>query len=62
MFYIVEKEDKLEALKNLVRLGCYVEIITTNNLYHPKLSSLVGVYVRVLNSKHGYIIPIYHPE
>ena len=62
MFYIVEKEDKLEALKNLVRLGCYVEIITTNNLYHPKLSSLVGVYVRVLNSKHGHIIPIDHPE
>ena len=62
MFYIVEKEDKLEALKNLVRLGCYVEIVTTNNLYHPKLSSLVGVYVRVLNSKHGHIIPIDHPE
>ena len=62
MFYIVEKEEKLEALQNLIKLGCYVDIISTNDLYHPKLTSVVAVYIRVLNSKHGHIIPIDHPE
>ena len=62
MFYIVEKEDKLETLEKLVRLGCYVDVISSNDLYHPKLTSTVAVYLRLLKSDHGYIIPINHDE
>ena len=62
MFYIVEKESKLELLERLMRLGCYVDIISTHDLYHPKLTSTVAVYVRILKSQHGYIIPIDHEE
>lgn len=62
MFYIVEQESKLESLEKLVRLGAYVDIIPTNSLYHPKLTSTVAVYIRLINSEHGYIIPIDHDE
>ena len=62
MFYIVEEESKLVSLEGLVKLGCYVDIISTNDLYHPRLCSTVAVYIRIVNSKHGYIIPIDHDE
>ena len=62
MFYIVEEEHKLQALENLVRLGCFVDIISSNDYYHPKLTSTVAVYVRLVKSDYGYIIPINHDE
>ena len=62
MFYIVEEESKLVNLENLVRLGCYVDIIPTHDLYHPKLTSTLAVYIRLLKSDHGFIIPIDHDE
>ena len=62
MFYIVEKEDKLDNLEKLVRLGCFVEVISNNDLYHPKLSFPVAIYIRLLKSDYGYIIPINHDE
>ena len=62
MFYIVEQEEKLTGLENLVRLGCYVDIISSNDLYHPKLTSTVAVYIRLTKSDHGFIIPINHDE
>ena len=62
MFYIVEEESKLKSLENLVRLGCYVDVISTNDSYHPKLTDVVAVYVRLLKSDHGYIIPVNHEE
>ena len=62
MFYIVEKESKLSSLENLIKLGCYVEVIPYNDYYHPKLNSAIAVYIRIINSKHGYIIPIDHDE
>ena len=62
MFYIVEQESKLENLQRLSKLGLYVDVISSNDLYHPKLTSTVAVYVRPINSKHGYIIPINHEE
>ena len=62
MFYLVEQESKLESLEKLMKLGCYVDVVSSNDLYHPKLSSTVAVYVRLLNSTHGYIIPIDHEE
>ena len=62
MFYIVEEESKLENLERLARLGLYVDVISTNDLYHPKLTSTVAVYIRLIDSEHGYIVPIDHSE
>lgn len=62
MFYIVEEEQKLQSLENLLKLGCYVEVIPSNNLYHSKLVSTIAVYIRIIKSKHGFIIPIDHDE
>ena len=62
MFYIVEEESKLEALEKLVRLGCYVDVISSNDNIHPKLTTPVAIYIRLLKSAHGYIIPIDHDE
>ena len=62
MFYIVEEESKLKNLEGLLKLGCYVDAISSNDLYHPKLTSTIAVYIRVLNSDHGFIIPINHDE
>ena len=62
MFYIVEEESKLSHLEGLVKLGCYVDVISTNDLYHPRLTSIVAVYIRMINSKYGYIVPINHDE
>jgi hypothetical protein len=60
MFYIVEEEAKLQSLEKLVRLGCYVDVISSNDNFHPKLTSTVAIYIRLLQSTHGYIIPIKH--
>ena len=62
MFYIVETKNQLDKLENLGRLGGYVDIINSNNYIHPKLSSTVAVYLRPINSKHGFILPINHDE
>jgi len=62
VFYIVEQEDKLQNLQNLIKLGVYVDIISSNDYYHPKLTSTVAVYVRLVDSHHGFIIPINHDE
>lgn len=62
MFYIVEENSKLENLEKLIKLGCYVDIIPTNYNFHPKLTSTVAVYIRILNNSSGYIIPIQHDE
>ena len=62
MFYIVEQESKLENLQRLSKLGLYVDVISSNNLYHPKLTYTTAVYIRPVHSKHGFIIPIDHSE
>jgi len=62
VFYIVEEESKLSSLEKLVRLGCFVDVISSNDMYHPKLTSTIAVYIRLLKSDHGYIIPISHDE
>ena len=62
MFYISETDNQLERLKNLGRLGAFIHIISSNDNYHPKLSKTIAVYIRPIDSKHGYIIPIDHEE
>lgn len=62
MFYIIEKDSSLNALEKLIRLGCYVDVISSNNNYHPKLTSTIAVYIKLIHSGKGYIIPINHSE
>ena len=62
MFYIVEKESQLDRLEKLAKLGFYVDIIHSHNLYHPKLTTSIAAYIRPVNSKHGFILPIDHDE
>ena len=62
MFYIVEKESNIERLKGLCESGCYVDIISSNDQYHPKLTFTVAVYVRPIDYDYGFIIPINHDE
>jgi len=62
VFYISETDNQLERLKNLGRLGAFIHIISSNDNYHPKLSKTIAVYIRPIDSKHGYIIPIDHEE
>ena len=62
MFYIVEQESKLQNLERLSKLGLYVDVISSNDLYHQKLTKTVAVYIRPVNSKHGFIIPVSHDE
>lgn len=76
MFYIVESEKQLQRLRDISTYldECYVEVITTNDNFHPALTSPVAVYVRPLEKevdpetgkevgwKSGYIIPIDHNE
>jgi len=62
VFYIVEEEKSLQRLENLAKLGLYIDVITSNDLYHPKLTSTIAVYLRPISSDYGYIIPIDHSE
>tara|TARA_B100000683_G_C12506744_1_gene559353 strand:+ start:2912 stop:4237 length:1326 start_codon:yes stop_codon:yes gene_type:complete len=62
VFYIVEQDHKLDNLQRLAKLGLYVDVISSNNSYHPKLTNTIAVYIRPVNSKHGFIIPIDHDE
>ena len=62
MFYIVEKDSSIERLKGLCNEGCYIDVISSNDLYHPKLSYTTAVYIRPLSIDQGFIIPIDHDE
>lgn len=77
MFYIVESEKTLKQLESLGQKGCFMEIVTSNDNFHPKLASLVAVYIRPLeeirviedetgkvlsSDSKGYIIPVNHDE
>jgi len=62
MFYIIETQEQIQLLKNLGRKGGYVEVISSNDNYHPLLTSTVAVYLRPLDHHEGYIIPINHDE
>jgi len=74
MFYIVESESQLGRLAELGKeVDCYVEVVTTNDYFHPALSSVVAVYIRPLEIKtnsetgedyyaSGYIVPVDHNE
>jgi hypothetical protein len=62
VFYISETDHQLERLQNLGRLGAFIQVISSNDNYHPKLANTLAVYVRPIDSKYGFIIPIDHEE
>lgn len=62
MFYIVEEDSKLSALAELVKLGCYVEVVSSNDFYHPRLTQTTAVYIKLLSNESGFIVPINHDE
>jgi len=62
MFYIAETDYQLSRLSHLKNSEAYIDIISSNDYYHPKLSFTVAVYIRVLGDSSGFIIPINHDE
>ena len=61
-FYIVETDEQIELLRDLGHKGGYVEVISSNDNYHPHLTHTVAVYLHPLAHPDGYIIPIQHDE
>ena len=63
MFYIVESQEQIKRLEVYKDFGCFLELIESNDNYHPKLTEVIAVYVRpVIDKGQGYIIPINHDE
>lgn len=62
MFYIVESQDQIDRLKGYANQRAYVEVISSNDSFHPILTYTVAVYIRPLDSIEGFIIPINHTE
>lgn len=62
MFYIVESDQQLDQLRSYRDTGAYVEVISSNDNYHPILTFTVAVYLRPVGQVEGYIIPINHTE
>ena len=58
MFYIVETAEQLQQLQP-TQEG-YIEVISGNSNFHPKLTSAVVIYYH--DGKKGYILPINHIE
>jgi hypothetical protein len=63
MFYIIESLQQVNTLIKVVEdVTCFIEVIPTNDLYHPKLTTTAGVYIRPVTSTTGYLLPIDHSE
>ena len=61
-FYIIETDEQIELLKSLGTKGGYVEVISSNDNYHPYLTYTVAVYIHPIDHPEGYIIPVQHDE
>jgi hypothetical protein len=61
MHAIIETKEQLSKLHEHCTDNCFIQIISGNDNYHPKLTNISSIYYRCLNSK-GYIFPINHSE
>ena len=61
MHAIIETSQQLSRLNEHCTDSCFIQIISGNDNYHPKLNNISCIYYRCLNSK-GYIFPINHSE
>jgi hypothetical protein len=59
-FYVIEKEDQLNKLTCFG--DCFIDFISQNNNFHPKISPLSLIYLRPLNDHKGYIFCLNHSE
>ena len=62
MFYIVESDNQIQRLKEFIDEKVYLEVISSNYNFHPKLNYTVAIYLRPISETQGYIIPINHDE
>ena len=62
MFYIVENKQQLDRLRSYPDIDVYVDVISSNDYFHPKFTTTVAIYIRPLDDSGGYIIPIDHDE
>jgi len=61
MHSIIETKNQLDRLQEYCTSTCFVQIISSNDNYHPKFTNVVAVYYHCVDSK-GYIFPINHSE
>jgi hypothetical protein len=62
MFYIIESDYQLNNLEQYFQQKTYMEVISSNDNFHPKFTHTVAVYLYPEKAPHGYIIPISHSE
>lgn len=62
MFYILESKEQIQLLRNLKNESVYLEVISSNDNYHPILTETVAIYIHPLSQENGYIVPISHPD
>ena len=58
MYFIIEDKEQLERLE--VSDQAFIQIVTSNDYYHPKLARVSLIYYN--NSKKGYIFVVNHSE
>ena len=58
MYFIIENKEQLSKLE--VSEDAFIQIVTSNDYYHPKLTRASLIYYN--NSKKGYIFVINHSE
>ena len=62
MFYLLESQEQLEWLENQVQSPLYIDVVSTNDYFHSKLTTTVGIYIRPVEDSQGYFIPISHDD
>ena len=58
MYFIIEDKEQLQRLE--LSDEAFMQIVTSNDYYHPKLSRASLVYYN--NGKKGYVFVINHSE
>lgn len=62
MFWLIEKEEHLDYLKEKPIHEAFVEIIPYHNNVHPALNDISLVYIRPFNDTKGYMLCVDHSE
>jgi hypothetical protein len=62
MYYIVESKEQFKLFSRRVGEKYYVEVIPYHDFIHPRINQVSLIYIRPLEARKGYIIPISHNE
>jgi hypothetical protein len=62
MFWLVEDESQLQLFEKIQYKEAFVEVIPSSNKEHPTTNDICAVYIRPLNTRKGFILPITHSE